>query len=245
MKYWFARIYGFVSRARARGESPAARTSIRLMKMYEADHVRPVRIRANMASLARRGQEASSSRTGRQRFAMGRRPEKRTDHRGLVPVPRRPGHHQGQSRWRCGSWTPFLPSMQGPHPVRPPTSEIGGPHTRHTTRESRVLGASRTFQADFAAMEPVFEQAQADLIPEVKKECSVLPTPGRYQLLQELKASPFHLRYPEGTRGRAWEKVERDRRRAQQKASTTGGPAWKVSCARSQTHRAEDETDRR
>jgi len=52
-------------------------------------------------------------------------------------------------------------------------------------------------------MEPVFEQAQADLIPEVKKECSVLD-PGRYQLLQEL-SFPFIFDIQK-ERARAWEK---------------------------------------
>jgi hypothetical protein len=92
------------------------------------------------------------------------------------------------------------------------------------------------FQPDFVAMGPVFEQAQADLIPEVKAACSVLD-PGRYQLLQEL-GFPFIFGIKQ-ERQRAWDKSN-DIVGAHSKGITTqAGVEGELRA--NPDHRAEDE----
>jgi LysM repeat protein len=197
MKYWFARVYGFVT---TREIEAIARGAYQypLMKMYEVITFDRT-YQGNMANWRAKAKTIVEQ-NWQAALAMAEAENAPT----LAPVFVGPTPIIIKVKpMAMRIMDALLPSIQAHIRFDLPRAIAAA----YETHYAGIPGLSLSdFHADFAAMDAVFGQAQGDLIPEVKAACSVLD-PGAYQRLQEF-GFPYIFDI-KNERDRVWEKSKR------------------------------------
>jgi len=199
MKYWFARVYQFVT---TREMEAIARGAYQypLMKMYEVTTFD----RTYQGNMANWRAKATAIVEQNWQAALAAAEAENIATTATVPIVGIPGGLPPITikvkPMAMRIMDALLPSMQAHIRFDLPRALADAYEKHYAGIPGLALG---DFYPDFAAMNAIFDQAQADLIPEVKAACSVLD-PGAYQRIQEF-GFPFIFDIQK-ERQRVWEK---------------------------------------